>query len=148
MADKNLARMIYDMAKADTDLSGDLKQVYKNKIQMDRNKHRVDLEKFVREYIIKKYQPIHNSVILDRNCDIEGTYLKYLKHSAEQMTDIKKKELADNIYVCYKYGVYYEISNIETKNLIKYAILPLDLKWALNDDLTNMIVSWHHWNKE
>jgi hypothetical protein len=146
MADKNLARMIYDMAKADTDLSGDLKQVYKNKIRIDRNKQRVDLETFVKDYIIKNSQPIHNYVVLGTDSNLEGTWVKFIKYSASQITDTKIKELNDNIYVCYKYGTYYEITNAETKNLIKYGILPLDFEWTLTDNYDSIVISWRHWN--
>lgn len=153
MADRNLAKMIWEMAKNDTLLDGlELKEMYKKKIKLDADAQRVLLKKIVSDYIKSNYQPVKTKISLSNEM-ISGGMANCVTHSfrpnsGPPMSAEKKQELEDNIYA-YKYTFgFIEVTNRESQNLIKYAIIPLGLKWKLvNASGYNspIEISWDHW---
>lgn len=42
---------------------------------------------------------------------------------------------------------YFEVCNQETKFLIENVLIPLDLKWKINEYEKTLQLSWDHWKK-
>lgn len=153
MADRNLAKMIWEIAKNDKTLDGlELQEMYKKKIRIDADDQKEKLKKIVADYIKGNYQPVKTSIIL-ANDMITGGVAQYTQHqlrpnSGPPMPEERRTELNNNIYA-YKYQFgYIEVTNRESQNLIKYAILPLGLKWKLNTMNgynSQIVISWDHW---
>lgn len=150
MADRNLAKMIWDIAKADKDLDGlALRDMYKKKIRIDADEQREKLKGLVADHIQKNYQPVKNKMVLTNDMIIGGTANKETHKIRDGMTQEQRERLDNSIYA-YKSSNfdYAEVTNRESRNLIKYAIIPLDLKWKLQTPhnwSSNIEISWDHW---
>jgi hypothetical protein len=153
MADRNLAKMIWEIAKNDKTLDGlELQEMYKKKIRIDADDQKEKLKKIVADYIKGNYQPVKTSIVLENN-GIIGGMATYTQHqlrpnSGPPMTEERRTELNNSIYAYKHQFGYMEVTNRESQNLIKYAILPLGLKWKLqswNGYNSQIVISWDHW---
>jgi len=109
---------------------------------MDCDDLRKTLKDIVEDYIKKNRQPIKTSITLNDQIIAGGTISSYINHTTFN-------SLEKNIYVIEYKGRYIEISDEASKMLIKYAILPLQLKWefiGVNSISGYIKISWNHWS--
>jgi hypothetical protein len=152
MAERNLAKMIYFIAKNDKRLDQtELYELYKKKIEIDANELFNKLKIIVSDYIKNNFQPVCTSIYLN---ELEGCVAEFIVHEPWSLTPEKTKRLINNIYVYKNDSTYIEITNCSSQLLIKHAIIPLNLKWEIsNYELNrhvrtgNIKISWDHWPK-
>ena len=152
---KDVGRVIWELAKADKTLDGlELQAMYKKKIKIDSDAQREKLKEIVSEFIKNNYQPVQSKMKLTDDLIIGGrtkgnkTY-KIRPNRGAALSPQQIAELETNIYA-YKASDfdYVEVTVRESKNLIKYAIIPLNLNWELEscgNYYSNFIISWNHW---
>lgn len=152
----DIANLIWQFAKNDKSLDGlELQQMYKKKIKIDADEQRGNLKKIIADHIKKKLQPINTKIVLDDD-QIIGGLANSRKHEIRpnrgtNMTPEKKAKLDENIYAYQANEFrYIEVTNQASQMLIKCAIIPLNLKWKLQNDYnntSNIEVSWGHWSE-
>ena len=151
---RDVARLIWKLSKEDKNLDGlELQAMYKKKIKIDADMQREKLKNLVSNFIKNNYQPVKSKTILSSDVIVGGTATS-TKHQihpnrGDQMSPEKRAGLDENIYA-YKSSSfdYVEVTNRESQNLIKYAIVPLSLNWKLENPYnwnSNIEISWDHW---
>jgi hypothetical protein len=139
---KDVATYIWELAKADKNLDGlTLKQLFKKKLEIDRDELREKLRDLVAQKI-KSERQIRCELTLDDNMIFGGFCVARLhgSHEVKPKSTGFVQDFAD--------GRWLEVSNPETKTLIEYAILPLQLKWSIMPGSNQITISWAHWKNE
>lgn len=149
---KDVAKLIYEIAINDRSLEGiTLKEMFKRKIVHDAMDIRKKLEDIIATRIKTSFQPINCSIKLNSNMILGGS-IDYVRVTQNPQGRLNPK-IKNDKYTCIKDSgyVYHTITKDETKYLIDYAIVPLDLTWTTSynkDGMYNIVVSWDHWSKK
>ena len=143
MADKNLAQMIYNIAKEDKNFHGlQLQELYKKKIQLDIDNQRDTLKKVVEKFIMNNYQAgDETKITLDDDMVTGGTAIY---NPTDE--DVNNIFVSDDDYSTKNL----KVTNLKSQNLIEHAIIPLGLKWRLKRidkfQVALIKISWDHWD--
>lgn len=140
---KDVAHMIWELAKKDSAFDGlTLKQMYSKRLAMDKNEIKKKLFNLVSNHI-QNEKPLKTFIILDPSHEIIGSSTTTKRHLLRD-----SRFITNHMFVYEHEGVVIEVTNPESKFLIEYGIIQLDLKWKVtkqNEDHNSMIISWDHW---
>lgn len=141
---KDIATYIWEMAKADKLYDGlTLRQMFAKKVENDADEIRQKLRDLVAKKIQSERQPGRCELILGES--IYGGSCLLGKHPAG---DPKPENCMYVTEPANSGGVWYEVYNTESQCLIKFAIIPLQLKWFVSLGSSQITVSWKHWMEE
>jgi hypothetical protein len=142
---QDVARLIWEMAKADKTLDGlKLKEMFRRKVDQHADELITRLKDIVSERIKTEMQPHKAEIMLTSdNRAKEGAIF-----GGTSMSKSVTQPLVPPSQYCYHDSVnYFLVTNSETQFLISHAIIPLDLKWKIMSPgvNNNIVVSWRHW---
>lgn len=142
---RDVARIIVDMINADKTLDGlKLKEMFMKKVDMDGDEIKQKLRDLVAAKIKSERQPLRCEIILTDATIFGGNCtIKYYQTEQPKSPFIQQMPNDPRVWV--------EITNPETRFLIKYAVLPLQLQWKLNQQQNgygSICVTWKHWADE
>lgn len=138
----DVAKIIWNMAKNDKSFEGlTLKETYNKKKQIESNEIRKKLFDIISDHI--KKNPTTSNTLMLSNCGLRGINPIFEKKRVGEVNDVRTNEMKcfdkkDN-------SVFFEVTNEESKNLIKEGFIPLDLKWNIDTMYNTFTVSWGHW---
>ena len=140
---KDVANMIWQIAKKEEDNKNTtLKQMFRKKFQEDKQNLRTKLANLIEEKI-------------NTSSQLSSTYLDipYYWSGHLEIKEIKENESQNSRYIFLndKSNICQEITNEQAKQLIDYAIIPLDLKWSIvtkHFGEKAIRVFWNHWDKK
>lgn len=144
---KDVAREIWKLAVEDTSyLNMELKDIYNKKLSHEKK----GLRQLVKDTVSNHIQTTPQS--FSSNLHLIGT-MKICGYSAT----VKKYRIDDTMHpydsknifmVKIDDSFYYEVINQETKFLIEHVLVPLDLKWKINEYEKTLQLSWDHWKNQ
>lgn len=120
--------------------------MFAKKIEFDGDELRIKLRDMVANQIKVERQPYRSEITLT----VDQKSPNYMFGAAATTIIHKTNPFEKKIPPQYIYAVnqpatdWIEISNSETQMLIDAAIIPLDLKWRINNNFL-VVISWKHW---
>lgn len=151
---KDVARLIWEMSKADRSLDGlELKGMFHKKVQLDQEELRLKLKELVAKQIKKEPQPYKAEIVLSADTKSEFCIfgaIATIKSQNGRPSGGSGKQCVDKFTYQTATLDWVEVTNIETQMLIDAAIVPLGLKWKIQSPNYNnaVAVSWRHWNDD
>lgn len=139
-------REIWKLAVEDTSyLNMELKAIYNKKLSHEKRALRQLVKDTVANHIQTTPQSFASNLHLVGTMKIIGYTATVKKYRNDDHT---RPYDPNNIYmVKIDETFYYEVINQETKFLIENVLIPLDLKWKINEYEKTLQLSWDHWKE-
>jgi hypothetical protein len=116
----------------------ELKDLFKQKKEQDAYDLRNNVKRQVSSYIKANVQPNKTSMVI--NVSTPGCVARYMRKLPHSNSE--------DMYTFSINDIEHIVTNLESKTLIKEAIVPLDLKWKVRNVDHYIEVSWSHWDTE
>lgn len=143
---KDVAREIWKLAVEDTSYHNmELKDIYMKKLRHEKRALLIAVKECVAKYIQTSHQSFSSVLNLNGNMAILGYLAQFRKY---RIDDTLHPYSEGNIFMMKIDETFYiEIINEQSKFLIEHALIPLDLRWKINEYDKNFQLSWDHWKK-